>query len=286
MSLTLTKHEAEVAALYEKDLQQIFSYKRRRGEKPYNTWGFWDETTQSYDQALQEMINVVVERARIGPGDMVLDVGCGTGVSSLDIQATSGCASVTGIDLTQSNIDYGQTLVAEAGREDRVQLTRMSATRLSFPEDRFDATVAIDCACHFDTRAAFIQQAARVLKPGGRFLMLDLLEGEGKPSFIGRRLQKLMMQLWKIPEANRYGTATVVEHLSAAGLTDIQVEAVGAQMLTGSIRYMRTPDFRREYAVDFGRGGDLSWQAMLSGLDRVHRWGLADFYLVTASKPR
>src|SRR5579872_1985237 len=65
----------------------------------YFTWGFWDHDTRDQTEAVRVQMQSIIDRAMIGAQDRVLDVGCGLGASSLDIQRWSGCKSVTGIDI-------------------------------------------------------------------------------------------------------------------------------------------------------------------------------------------
>jgi ubiquinone/menaquinone biosynthesis C-methylase UbiE len=43
----------------------------------------------------------------------------------------------------------------------------MDAARLAFADAQFDAVICVEAAFHFDTRAAFLREALRVLKPAG-----------------------------------------------------------------------------------------------------------------------
>lgn len=283
MSALLTPHEERIAAQYARDYRSVLSYKERLGEKPYNTWGFWDADTSTYDQALDRMIARVVERGRIDANDRVLDVGCGTGASSLDIHALTG-ASVTGIDITSEALAFGRRRVEETRATDAVELRQMSATQLTFDPKSFTVVTAIDCGCHFDTRDDFFRQAAEVLEPGGRLVLLDLVEGEQGRRAIGGWLQRLLMSAWKIPAANRHGAPELVRRLEGVGFADVELRSVGAEMLPPATRFMRRAEFRKEYRKDFGLVGDVGFQLMLSAIGLVYRWRLADFVLVSAVK--
>ena len=59
----------------------------------------------------------------------------------------------------------------------------MNATDLDFPDGSFDNIICVEAAFHFDTRQRFLEEAHRVLKPGGILVLSDILmnlEGEKK----------------------------------------------------------------------------------------------------------
>lgn len=276
------RHERRVEAFYSNGASQWFEFKRQRGEIPYSTWGLWDDGVATPDAAFGALIEDIVRRGKIGASDRVLDVGCGYGASSVELARRSGCAAVLGIDLTAAFVAHSDTLIEDAGKRDVVSVRRMSATSLELADSSYDVVTAIDCACHFDTRERFLSEAARVLRPGGRLVLLDLLD-PGHPGGVLRRLvRRLMMGSWNVPAVNRYGAARLEQLLAGAGFQSVDVEPVTARMLPGSIASQRAPEFRRAYARAFGRISELSWQLMLSFIAKIHTWKLGEFVMVTA----
>jgi ubiquinone/menaquinone biosynthesis C-methylase UbiE len=111
----------------------------------------------------QEWAGRVVEAARIGPGDRVLDVGCGTGVVTLAAAERVGAAgAVVGLDLNE-----GMLAVARR-KAPRLDWRQGRAEALPFEAGAFDAVTSQFALMFFEDRAAALAEMLRVLRPGGR----------------------------------------------------------------------------------------------------------------------
>lgn len=108
----------------------------------------------------------------------VLDIGSGLGGPARTLAETFGC-KVTGVDLTQALCDAATTLSGWVGLSDRVDFRQGDATRLPFDDAMFDAAMTIHVAMNIAAKDRMYVEARRVLKPGGRFVAYDVLQGEG-----------------------------------------------------------------------------------------------------------
>jgi len=106
------------------------------------------------------------------PGDHLLDIGCGTGGPAVQAARGSG-ARVTGITVSREQIKTATGLAEAKGVADRVSFAYGNAMSLDFPDASFDAALSIEVFAHFSDRQRGFHEAARVLKPGGVFLMSD-----------------------------------------------------------------------------------------------------------------
>lgn len=123
------------------------------------------------EHAVREM---TLDLAQVKAGDCVLEVGCGTG--SLTLLATKrvgASGEVHGIDAAPQMIAAARRKFERAGASADLQVGRMDA--IPFPDARFDVVLASFMIFHMDevARRSGLLEVYRVLKPGGRLLILD-----------------------------------------------------------------------------------------------------------------
>ncbi len=100
----------------------------------------------------------------------ILDVGCGIGGSTLYL-AEKFNATAQGVTLSPEQAKRGTERAQEANLGDRVQFQVANALELPFAENSFDLVWSLESGEHFPDKAKFLQEAYRVLKPGGKLVM-------------------------------------------------------------------------------------------------------------------
>ncbi len=135
-------------------------------------YGYWDEKVRSFPQSLLRMNEVMSEAAGITANDRVLDAGCGVGGSSIFIASTIG-AKVSGITLSERQVQQAQLNASQKGVEELVQFRVMNYCHTDFPDNSFDVVWGCESICYADTKEQFIKEAWRLLKPGGRLVVAD-----------------------------------------------------------------------------------------------------------------
>jgi ubiquinone/menaquinone biosynthesis C-methylase UbiE len=126
------------------------------------------------------LINRAIELIPVKPGQRVLDLGCGTGlfcVALADRIGTKG--EIHGVDLSRKQLDRAREKLTEKGVP--FMLHRCSMDELPFESASFDMVVS-SLAIHAatpPTRRTAIREAARILKPDGRFVLVDWTRPEG-----------------------------------------------------------------------------------------------------------
>ena len=120
----------------------------------------------------------IAEALGLTSGSRVLDLGSGLGGPARTLAEHTGC-SVTGVDLTPEFCDVATALSAWTGLSDRTHFQVGHATATGLPDEAFDAAMTIHVAMNIPDKAALHAEAFRVLRPGGRFVVYDVLQGEG-----------------------------------------------------------------------------------------------------------
>ena len=105
------------------------------------------------------------------PPQNIIDVGCGIGGSTLHL-AQKFDAWATGITLSPVQASRAKERAAEAGRDDRVSFTVANALDMPFEDNSFDLVWSLESGEHMPDKTKFLQECYRVLKPGGKMIMV------------------------------------------------------------------------------------------------------------------
>jgi ubiquinone/menaquinone biosynthesis C-methylase UbiE len=163
-----------------------------------------EKMVSSYDSYMKKMTfgrehllrEETVRLAQVVPGNSVLEVGCGTGTLILAAKRQAGPAGkVCGIDIIHGMIEVSQHKAAQAKADITFQLG--SIDHIPFPENQFDVVLCSFMIFHMSetTRRKGITEIHRVLKPQGRWLVLDLaLPPQSLQRFIAQKLFGGMLQ--------------------------------------------------------------------------------------------
>lgn len=120
---------------------------------------------------------LTVKRSELRAGGVGLDVCCGTGMLTMEQARVAGRAgSITGLDFSENMIGVARQNIKDFEFKDSIQFVQGDAMNLPFADNTFDcATVGWGLRNIPDLRQA-VQEMARVVKPGGKVLSLDMAQ--------------------------------------------------------------------------------------------------------------
>jgi len=186
------------------------------------------------------------ERTELGPGDAALDVCCGTGDLSLELAArVSPGGHVIGCDFSEPMLDLAREKASARGASG-VRFEWADALSLPYDAGRFDAVTVGFGVRNFADRDRGLQEMARVLRPGGRLVVLEFTKPRRPPfstfySLWFNRLAPVLGRLSDDPEAYAYLTESVnsfpgprglAEKMDAAGLAGVRCTILAGGIVT------------------------------------------------------
>lgn len=164
----------------------------------------------------------IIELARLKPGESVLDVGCGTGTLAIAAKRRVGPGGhVNGIDASPEMIARANKKALRAGLE--IDFKSGVVEALPFPDAQFDAVLSTLMLHHLPRklREEGAREIRRVLKPGGRVLIVDFGGTERQNGLLARFHQR----------HGHVKLSEVTALLDAAGLNVVDSGAVGIKDL-------------------------------------------------------
>lgn len=168
-------------------------------------WSGFKSWVFSLIQGNAKRNKVLVEFAGIGPGDRVLDIGCGPG-AALEAAVASGADSVSGVDSSPSMVARASKRVPTA------TVKEGSAEAIPFEDDAFTAVWSIATLHHWSDRDGGLKEMLRVLSPGGAFY---LVEGDLKPGKSGHGMSLADAEAVALKIINDFEVPCRVETLKA-----------------------------------------------------------------------
>jgi demethylmenaquinone methyltransferase / 2-methoxy-6-polyprenyl-1,4-benzoquinol methylase len=156
--------------------------------------------------------------ARIGPGDRVLDVATGTGDLAIELKRRVGASGeVVGSDFSDAMLELARE------KADDVRFEHGNALGLPYEDDSFDAATVGFGARNFSDLAQGLREMTRVVRPGGRVVVLEITTPQRPPlSWFFRlwfdRVVPLLGRAAGDPEAYSYLPNSVRRFPDARGL--------------------------------------------------------------------
>jgi len=134
----------------------------------YDAWArIYDVLWRRY---MNQTLPVAQRAAAVTAGDRVLDLACGTGELLRRTAEDVPGAELTGVDLAPKMVERARRKLAG---EPNVHVERADAHDLPFAGDAFDVVTCANTFHYFTHPTQVLREARRVLRPGGRLVLLD-----------------------------------------------------------------------------------------------------------------
>jgi SAM-dependent methyltransferase len=184
---------------------------------------------------------VMLEAARLKPGDRVLDVGCGHGTSTLEAAKRVGPSGrVAGVDISAAMLEPARERVAAAG-VDNVELILADAQVHSFEAESFDAVISRFGTMFFEDSQGAFANLAHALGPGGR-LVFVCWQDPLKSEWVAVALEAAVAALGRAPDLGSPGApgpfafadgGRLSGLLAGGGFQDVSLESVARPVRIG-----------------------------------------------------
>jgi ubiquinone/menaquinone biosynthesis C-methylase UbiE len=160
--------------------------------KPHGDRGMEGMVAKWYAANTAEVLNEYQDLAKrianqLPQGSTVLEVAPGPGYFCIEL-ARLGSYAITGLDISRTFVKMAAKKAAEAGVH--VNFTQGSASNIPFPRGSFDFLLCRAAFKNFADPVGALKEMSRVLRPGGRGLIIDLRR-DASPGTINRHVDEM-----------------------------------------------------------------------------------------------
>ena len=165
--------------------------------RPRKDSGMEGMAAKWYAANTAEMMNEYVELAervarQLAPGSSALEIAPGPGYFSIEL-AKRGPYILTGIDISRTFVRMAAKKAAEKGV--KIDFRQGSASNLPIQNDSYDFLLCRAAFKNFGEPVRALQEMYRVLKPGGKGLIIDL-KGDASPQEISRQVDAMGLSVF------------------------------------------------------------------------------------------
>jgi MPBQ/MSBQ methyltransferase len=157
----------KVVNLYD-DLMYRPWISRYYGESDWCNFGYWNKDTGNVQAACENLMEQLLALIPDKKGS-ILDVACGKGETTRYLLRWYPASDIIGINISSKQLETARRNAPDC------RFDLMDATNLEFADEFFDNIISVEAAFHFDTRQQFVEEAYRVLKPGGSLVISDII---------------------------------------------------------------------------------------------------------------
>jgi SAM-dependent methyltransferase len=179
------------------------------------------------ESMLEQMNAEVLARLRVDDiaDPALLDLGCGLGATVRSIARRLPLARLLGITRVPWQVEHANGINTAAGCGERVRIIEGDYENTMLKSGSFDGAYALESSCHAHgaDKGALLEEAHRLLRPRGRFVVADGFLGSGRfAGALQKSIYRKLCECWVIEELARLDLFTA--RLEQIGFTNITVE--------------------------------------------------------------
>ena len=202
------------AVLYRTHYYRIMNYVYQRAFGSYHMLHFpyFEKEGENLLEAQENLTEACLRELPPLKGKRVLEVGCGNGVQSIYIKERHNPEFMMGLDLEADNVAVANHQCEQKHLKGLRFIQSDAQDMVGVESDSFDYIVNIESGLHYPEKHRFFGEIYRVLKPGGSYVIADIIAKKEKRNFILSRWEKGLYQ--------NYRTLDIyLDGLKNAGLT-------------------------------------------------------------------
>jgi 27-O-demethylrifamycin SV methyltransferase len=249
-------------------------------------YGVFEDDSDPLPLATTRLTELMIEALRPEAGQRLLDVGCGTGAPACHVAAAIG-VHVTGITTSPEGIAAARARAADAGLANRTAFEQRDGMDNRFPDASFDRVWALESSHLMRDRDRFVVECARVLRPGGRFAVCDIVRRRPLPFAEVRRLREPLALLRDVFGDARMEPLSEYRRLMEESGLVVDVEQDLTEVTRATFARWRENAERHREQVDELLGAE-DRQRFVASCDVLQGFwddGTLGYGLIAASKP-
>ncbi|MCW2749091.1 MAG: hypothetical protein JWR83_201, partial [Aeromicrobium sp.] len=212
-------------------------------------WGVFNHGDETLSQATSELTSRMIGASQLATGQRVLDVGCGSGAPARRL-ATHFGVEVLGITTSQIGVETATAEAAQAGVTG-VAFEQRDGTDNGLPDESFDRAWVLESSHLMPDRQGLVSECARVLRPGGRVALCDLIRRREIPFAELRERRGDFAVLRAGFGAARMDTLDqYVGYMESAGLVVDDVTDLTSETLATLDRWRGTAEEHRDAVIE------------------------------------
>ncbi len=161
-------------------------------------FGYYDNQHQTHDEAVLNINSKLAELVGITQQDYILDAGCGIGGSSIWLAENKSCR-VVGINIVPWQVQKAKALAKQRTLENLVSFKMADFADTNLAKDSFTVVWGLESIVHAEDKQAVLNEAFRLLKPGGRLVIAEYLLTKGALDTEERVELDSWLQGWAMP---------------------------------------------------------------------------------------